>query len=74
MAKLKQPGADLSSMERAAIDNATHDGTGWIIAPIVGSGVLETMATKGLIHLERDHWLLTPLGYACSVHAAVFYE
>ncbi|RYF22522.1 MAG: hypothetical protein EOO77_03960 [Oxalobacteraceae bacterium] len=74
MAKLKQSGGDLGPLERAAIDSATNDGAGWIIAPTVANGVLETMASKGLIELERDHWQLTSMGYACSAHAAVSYD
>ena len=74
MTNLEQPGADLGSLERAAIDNATREGTNWIIAPGVPSGVLETLAGKRLIELDGDHWLLTAMGYACSAHATVFYK
>lgn len=65
----KGRGGDLSAVERSAIDNATYDGANWALAPGVAGSVLEQMASKGLISLSRNHWLLTPMGYLCSVHA-----
>ena len=70
----KQPGVDLSTAERSAIDNTVHDGSDWVLAPAVGDRLLEQMASKGLIELKPYHWRLTALGYACSMHAAILYD
>ena len=71
MQSRKQPGADLSPSERAAIDNATQDGSDWVLAPMVADRLLEQMASRGLIELQRDYWRLTALGNACSARAAI---
>jgi len=70
----KQPGVDLSPMERSAIDSTVHDGSDWVLAQIVTDRLLEQMASKGLIELKPYYWRLTALGYACSTHAAILYD
>lgn len=62
-------GRDLCALERSAIDSATFDGAHWTVSPNVPSNVIEKMASKALIYLEGDHWHLTSMGHACSVHA-----
>lgn len=70
----KQPGGDLSPMERSTIDNTVHDGSDWVLAPNVTDRLLEQMASKGLVELKPYGWRLTALGYACSAHAAILYD
>ncbi len=70
----KQPGSDLSPIERSAIDGTVYDGSDWILASTVTDQLVEQMASKGLIKLEREYWRLTALGYACSAHAAILYD
>lgn len=56
----------LPAREQEIIDRATHDGEGWTISDDLPDECIEALASKGLIHLWKGRWQLTPTGFTRS--------